>query len=236
MADYLVTLNEPGRYNVGVDYEIPSKSIQYGNILIGKTPAQDGSETTFSLNDQGAPYSPNNNQQLIVTKNGLFLDPSNDYNISGDQIVFTTAPANSDDIVIIALAAAADLTRTVNYVIDSGSLPMQTGDKGKLTIDVTGVIEQIRVLSDQTGDITFEIEKTTFADYPNFSTMTGGNRVQLTNTDKYFDDVLNNWTSTIVAGDILRFNVISVNNIRRILISLKSVSYTHLTLPTKRIV
>ena len=221
MADYLVTLNEPGRYNVGVDYEIPSKSIQYGNILIGNTPAQDGSETPFSLNDQGAPYSPNNNQQLIVTKNGLFLDPSNDYNISGDQIVFTTAPANSDDIVIIALAAAADLTRTVNYVIDSGSLPMQTGDKGKLTIDVTGVIEQIRVLSDQTGDITFEIEKTTFADYPNFSTMTGGNRVQLTNTDKYFDDVLNNWTSTIVAGDILRFNVISVNNIRRILISLK---------------
>ena len=221
MADYLVTLNEPGRYNVGVDYEIPSKSIQYGNILIGKTPAQDGSETTFSLNDQGESYSPNNNQQLIVTKNGLFLGPANDYNISGDKIVFTTAPTSTDDIVIIALAAAADLTRTVNYVIDSGSLPMQTGDKGKLTIDVTGVIENIRVLSDQTGDIVFEIEKTTFANYPNFSTMTGGNKVQLTNTDKYFDDVLNNWTSTIVAGDILRFNVISVNNIRRILISLK---------------
>ena len=221
MANYLVTLNEPGKYNVGVDYEIPSKSIQYGNILIGKTPAQDGSETTFSLNDQGAPYSPNNNQQLIVTKNGLFLDPSNDYNISGDQIVFTTAPTNSDDIVIIALAAAADLTRTVNYVIDSGSLPMQTGDKGKLTIDVTGVIEQIRVLSDQTGDIVFEIEKCTFADYPNFTSITNGARVQLTNTDKYFDDVLNNWTSTNTAGEILRFNVISVNNIRRLLISLK---------------
>ena len=221
MANYLVTLNEPGKYNVGVDYEIPSKSIQYGNILIGKTPAQDGSETTFSLNDQGAPYSPNNNQQLIVTKNGLFLDTSNDYNISGDQIVFTTAPTNSDDIVIIALAAAADLTRTVNYVIDSGSLPMQTGDKGKLTIDVTGVIEQIRVLSDQTGDIVFEIEKCTFADYPNFTSITNGARVQLTNTDKYFDDVLNNWTSTITAGEILRFNVISVNNIRRLLISLK---------------
>ena len=221
MANYLVTLNEPGKYNVGVDYEIPSKSIQYGNILIGKTPAQDGSETTFSLNDQGAPYSPNNNQQLIVTKNGLFLDPSNDYNISGDQIVFTTAPTNSDDIVIIALAAAADLTRTVNYVIDSGSLPMQTGDKGKLTIDVTGVIEQIRVLSDQTGDIVFEIEKCTFADYPNFTSITNGARVQLTNSDKYFDDVLNNWTTTINAGDILNFNVVSVNNIRRLLISLK---------------
>ena len=221
MANYLVTLNEPGKYNVGVDYEIPSKSIQYGNIILGKTPVQDGSEVTFSLTDQGAPYSPNNGQQLIVTKNGLFLDPANDYTISGDKVVFTTAPATNDDIVIIALAAAADLTRTVNYVIDSGSLPMQTGDKGKLTIDVTGVIENIRVLSDQTGDIVFEIEKCTFADYPNFTSITNGARVQLTNSDKYFDDVLNNWTSTITAGEILRFNVISVNNIRRLLISLK---------------
>lgn len=221
MADYLVTLNDPGSYNVGVDYEVPSKSIQYGNIIIGKTPVQDGTETTFNLTDQGAPYSPNNNQQLIVTKNGLFLDPANDYNISGDQVVFTTPPASNDDVVIIALAAAADLTRTVNYVIDSGSLPMQPGDKGKITIDVTGLIENIRVLSDQTGDIVLEIEKCTFADYPNFTSITGGSRVQLTNSDKYFDDVLNSWTTTIGAGDILRFTVVSVNNIRRLLISLK---------------
>ena len=221
MADYLVTLNEPGKYNVGVDYEIPSKSIQYGNIIIGKSPAQDGTETTFSLTDQGAPYTPNNNQQLIVTKNGLFLDPSNDYNISGDQVVFTNPPNVNDDIVIIALAAAADLTRTVNYVIDSGSLPMQLGDKGKLTIDVTGVIENIRVLADQTGDIVLDIGKASFADYPAFNSITAGQRVQLTNSNKYFDDVLNNWTTTITAGDILRFDVISVNNIRRLLISLK---------------
>ena len=221
MADYLVTLNDPGSYNVGVDYEIPSKSIQYGNIVLGKTPAQDGAEVTFSLNDQGAPYTPNNNQQLIVTKNGLFLDPANDYNISGDKIVFTTAPTGSDDVVVIALAAAADLTRTVNYVIDSGSLPMQPGDKGKLVIDVTGKIENVRVLSDQTGDIVFDISKCTYADYPNFNSITSAQRVQLTNTNKYFDDVLNNWTTTIVAGDILNFSVISVNTIRRLLISLK---------------
>jgi len=221
MADYLVTLNEPGQYNVGVDYEIPSKSIQYGNIILGKTPVQDGAEVTFSINDQGAAYTPNNNQQLIVTKNGLFLDPANDYNISGDKIVFTTAPAVNDDIVVIALAAAADLTRTVNYVIDSGSLPMNVGDKGKLSLDVTGVIESITVLCDQTGDIVFDISKCTFADYPAFNSITAAQRVQLTNSNKYFDDVLNNWTTTIVAGEILNFSVISVTDIRRLLISLK---------------
>ena len=69
MADYLVTLNEPGSYNVGVDYEIPSKSIQYGNIIIGKTPVQDGSETTFDLNDQGAPYTPVSYTHLTLPTN-----------------------------------------------------------------------------------------------------------------------------------------------------------------------
>ena len=44
--------------------------------------------------------------------------------------------------------------------------------KVNLTIDVTGVIENIRVLSDQTGDIVFDISKTSFADYPNFTSMT----------------------------------------------------------------
>ena len=114
----------------------------------------------------------------------------------------------------------ADLTRTVNYVIDSGSLPMNVGDKGKLSLDVTGVIESITVLCDQTGDIVFDISKCTFADYPAFNSITdwGLQRVQLTNSNKYFDDVLNNWTTTIVAGEILNFSVISVTDIRRLLI------------------
>jgi alpha-tubulin suppressor-like RCC1 family protein len=34
MTEYLVTLNEPGPYRIGVDYEIPTKSIQYGNIIL----------------------------------------------------------------------------------------------------------------------------------------------------------------------------------------------------------
>ena len=221
MADYLVTLNQPGEYNVGVDYEIPSKSIQYGNIVLDTITGMNGIGKTFSLTDQGVAYSPNNNQQLIVSKNNLLLNPATDYNISGDKIVFTTAPATNDNVFMIALAAAADLTRTVNYVIDSGSTPMAAGDKGRVTIDVSGKIENIRVLCDQTGDIVFDISKTSFQNFPNFTSITQNQRVQLQSTNKHFDDVLNNWDTTIVAGDILNFNVVSVNNIRRLLISLK---------------
>jgi hypothetical protein len=221
MADYLVTLNQPGSYNVGVDYEIPSKSIQYGNIVLDGLTGFNGIGKTFSLTDQGVAYNPNNNQQLIVSKNNLLLEPGEDYVISGDKIVFTVAPAANDDTFIIALATAADLTRSINFVIDSGSSPMLPGSKGKVTIDVSGVIESVKVLADQTGDIVLELSKSDFNAYPTFTTITNNQRIQLTGQNKYFDDVLNNWDTTIVAGDILDFEVVSVNNIRRLLISLK---------------
>jgi len=221
MADYLVTLNQPGSYNVGVDYEIPSKSIQYGNIVLDGLSGFNGIGKTFSLTDQGVAYNPNNDQQLIVSKNNLLLEPGEDYVISGDKIIFTVAPAANDDTFIIALATAADLTRSVNFVIDSGSSPMLPGSKGKVTIDVSGVIESVKVLADQTGDIVLELSKSDFNAYPTFTTITNNQRIQLTGQNKYFDDVLNNWDTTIVAGDILDFEVVSVNNIRRLLISLK---------------
>jgi len=221
MADYLVTLNQPGSYNVGVDYEIPSKSIQYGNIVLDGLSGFNGIGKTFSLTDQGVAYNPNNDQQLIVSKNNLLLEPGEDYVISGDKIIFTVAPAANDDTFIIALATAADLTRSVNFVIDSGSSPMLPGSKGKVTIDVSGVIESVKVLADQTGDIVLELSKSDFNAYPTFTTITNNQRIQLASQNKYFDDVLNNWDTTIVAGDILDFEVVSVNNIRRLLISLK---------------
>lgn len=221
MADYLVQLNQPGSYNVGVDYEIPSKSIQYGNIVLDGLSGFNGIGKTFSLTDQGVAYNPNNNQQLIVSKNNLLLEPGEDYVISGDKIIFTVAPAANDDTFIIALATAADLTRSVNFVIDSGSSPMLPGSKGKVTIDVSGVIESVKVLADQTGDIVLELSKSDFNAYPTFTTLTNNQRIQLAGQNKYFDDVLNNWDTTIVAGDILDFEVVSVNNIRRLLISLK---------------
>ena len=66
MADYLVTLNQPGEYNVGVDYEIPSKSIQYGNIVLDGITGMNGIGKTFALTDQGVAYNPNNNQQISI--------------------------------------------------------------------------------------------------------------------------------------------------------------------------
>jgi hypothetical protein len=222
MTDYLVTLNEPGPYRIGVDYEIPTKSIQYGNIILDNINSQfTGVAHTFGLTATGTAYVPINDQQLIVVKNNLVMEPIEDYTTSTNNIIFTVAPNPGDDVFIIALATTADLTRTINYVVDSGSIAMLSGNKGSVTLDVSGVLESLTILSDQQGDLTLDIKKSNYSTFPTFTSIVGGVYPQMTNVRKVRDDNLNNWDTSIVAGDILTFDVIAVNNINRFLISLK---------------
>jgi hypothetical protein len=222
MTEYLVTLNEPGPYRIGVDYEIPTKSIQYGNIILDNINSQfTGVGQTFGLTVGGDTYVPINSQQLIVVKNNLVMEPDEDFVISTNNIIFTVAPNPGDDVFIIALATTADLTRTINYIVDSGSIAMIAGNKGSVTLDVSGILENIVILSDQEGDLVLDIKKSNYSTFPTFSSIVGGTYVQMTNARKVRDDTLSGWTTTIVAGDILTFDVVAVNNINRFLISLK---------------
>jgi hypothetical protein len=222
MTDYLVTLNEPGPYRIGVDYEIPTKSIQYGNIILDDISSQfNGTNTTFVLSENSNPYVPINDQQLLVMVDGSILQPGKDYTISTNNIIFTDPPTNGQDCSIVALATTADLTRTINYVIDSGSIAMLAGNKGSLTVDVSGVLESLVILSDQQGNLTLDIKKSNYLTFPTFTSIVGGVYPQLSNARKVRDDDLIGWDKTLVAGDILTFDVIAVNNINRFLISLK---------------
>jgi hypothetical protein len=222
MSDYLVTLNEPGPYRIGVDYEIPTKSIQYGNVILDDINSQfTGVAHTFGLTASGNTYVPINDQQLIVVKNNLVMEPIEDYTTSTNNIIFTVAPSPGDDVFIIALATTADLTRTINYVIDSGSIVMLAGNKGSVTLDVSGIIESLTILSDQQGNLTLDIKKSNYTNFPDFTSIVGGVYPQLIDSRKIKDDDLNSWDTSIVAGDILTFDVIAVNNINRFLISLK---------------
>jgi len=222
MTDYIVTLNEPGPFRVGVDYEIPTKSIQYGNLILDNINSNfTGIAKTFALNYNSNYYVPINDQQLIVVKNNLVMEPIEDYTTSSNNIIFTVAPVSGDDVFIIALATTADLTRTINYVIDSGNTVVSAGNKGSVTLDVSGIIESVTVLSDQQGSVVLDIKKSTYNTFPSFSSILGGAYIQLSNQRKYKDNALATWTKTLVAGDILTFDVISASNVNRFLISLK---------------
>lgn len=224
---YRVGKQLPQQYQLDVNYQIPSKSTQYSNLLLDNIGSQfDGLQDTFSLAVAGEPYTPLNEEQLAISINNVILEPKVDYIVSNDQIVFTTPPPAGQQFFGIAFATTADLTRTLNYVIDSGSFPLTTGPKGNMTIDVTGTIESWTIVAETEGNVQVDIKKCTFADFPNFTSICGTELptigvINQSTGRKNKDDTLSTWNTTVNAGDIFQFEVVYAINITRLVVSLK---------------
>jgi hypothetical protein len=119
-------------------------------------------------------------------------------------------------------AAAAQVT-TITFVIDGGGSAIATGIKGDLEIPFGCTINQVTVLGDQSGSIVVDIWKNTYANFPptDADSITASAPPTLSTADKSQDSTLTGWTTSIAAGDILRFNVDSATTVERVTISLK---------------
>ena len=109
------------------------------------------------------------------------------------------------------------------FVIDGGGSVISTGEKGHLLIPFKCKIEEVSLLADQSGSIQIDIWKNTYNNFPpsDSDSICDGNEPAISDSDKYQDSELTNWTKTIDAGDILAFNVDSCSNITRVTIVLK---------------
>ncbi len=227
MTDYNVTIEDDFydvrsdegliRYNLGVDYEIPTKSNQYSNLIFDSISGSfNGVTQLFPLTVNGEAYFPINEQQLIISVNDIILNPGVDYQVSGSNIFFTTPPTSGHQFFGIALATTADLTRTINVVFDNGSFDIATGSKGYLNIDVTGTIESWMLVSEDDGYIALDIFKTRYDQFPNgFTSIVGSEFPILANQRKNRDESLSTWNTKITAGDILDFRVVSCTGISK---------------------
>ena len=224
MADYIITLDDDQDasigtpdYNIGVNYEIPSKSVQYQNLILDSIASQfDGTKTTFDLYVDGEPYTPVNAQGLIISINDVVQSPGVDYTVSGSQIIFTNPPAASSDFFGVALRTVADLTRTINFVLDNGSNDITAGVKGSLGLDVSGRIESWTLVSENEGSIVIDIKKDKYDTYPDsLTSIVGSEYPRLSTQKKNRDESLSTWTTDVVAGDILDFSVVSCTGIQK---------------------
>ena len=214
--NYSVVSEAQKKYAVGVTYDIPAKYLQNNNAVLDTiNTGFNGVATTFNLTENGDPYTPTNDAQLIVSINGQIQHPGIDYSVTGSQITFASAPNLGDPAFIIATSTTADLTRTIIFVYGSGSVDMNNGPKGELAIDVTGKIQSWTLTTDVVGIITLDVQKCTFNDYPNFQTICGSDKPQISGNLKNSSDNLSAWDIDIIAGDKLRFRVDQETQIRR---------------------
>lgn len=116
-------------------------------------------------------------------------------------------------------------TFDVPFIIDGGGATITTGIKGDLALDFAATIQQVTLLADQSGSIVVDIWKDTYANYPPTvaDTITASAKPTLSSATKSKDSTLTGWTTSIAAGDTLRFNVDSITTCQRVLVLLKCV-------------
>ena len=111
----------------------------------------------------------------------------------------------------------------INFIVDGGGAAITTGIKGDVMLETAGVIAQATLLADQSGSIVIDIWKDTYANFaPTVAdTITASAKPTITTATKAQDATLTGWTTTLSAGDILRFNVDSITTCQRVTLILK---------------
>jgi hypothetical protein len=116
----------------------------------------------------------------------------------------------------------ATLKTAAVYVIDGGGATISTGIKGDITIPFACTINQVTLLADTTGSIVVDIWKDSYANFPptDADSITAAATPSISSGTKAQDSTLSGWTTSISAGDTLRFNVDSVSTITRLTVIL----------------
>lgn len=120
-------------------------------------------------------------------------------------------------------ASGATNTSTINFIIDGGGSAITTGIKGDIVIDFACTINSVTMLADQSGSIVVDIWKDTYANYPptDADSITASAVPTISTAVKSQDATLTGWTTSITAGDTLRFNVDSITTVTRVTVALK---------------
>lgn len=110
------------------------------------------------------------------------------------------------------------LTQTLTFVIDGGGSAITTGIKGDVEVPFACTINQVTLLADTSGSIVVDIWKDTYANYPptGADSITASAKPTISAATKSQDSTLTGWTTSVTAGDILRFNVDSAATITRV--------------------
>lgn len=102
--------------------------------------------------------------------------------------------------------------------IEGNGFAITTGIKGDIIVPYGCTITGYTIVSDQTGSISIDLWKDTYANYPpvDADSITAAAPVTITSAVKGQDATLTGWAKSLVGGDIIRLNVDSCTSITRV--------------------
>ena len=104
---------------------IPSSSNQI-KIIDDISGSFNGSTQTFALTSNSFAITPPYSQSLIINLGGVIQDPTDDYSVSGSNIIFSTPPTNGLSFSGVSLVTAVTTNTIPNGTVTDGSLRIST--------------------------------------------------------------------------------------------------------------
>ena len=191
----------------------------------------DGVTQTFSLTSNGSPLTPPSSQSLIINLGGVIQDPTDDYSVSGSNIVFSTAPTNG-----LSFSGVSFFQISVTVV----TIPDGTVTDGSLVVsnnlNVTGIVTATSFVGDGSGltgaGSTVGIDTTTNDTfYPLFTQTTSGTvtSTNVANSKLTFNPSLGKLTATAVnssSDENLKKDIATIENALEKVNQLRGVEFT----------
>lgn len=145
--------------------------------------------------------------------------------VSGEPAVGDTLEWNGEVWVPVVPAGGATTNqnrRTIYLALDGGGSAITTGVKADVRIPYNGTITGWELAADVSGSIVIDVWKDTYANFPPTvaDTIAGTEKPTLSSATKNQDTTLTTWTTTVTAGDWIRFNVDSASTVTRVSLSI----------------
>jgi len=97
--------------------------------------------------------------------------------------------------------------------IDAGTQVIGTGSKGYVTMPYGGTLDNWDMVSNTVGNIQVDLRKSPFSNFPNTTSVTSGNYIGMTNSQKSTNTTLTGWGLTFSENDVYEFYVDKGDNI-----------------------
>ena len=113
---------------------------------------------------------------------------------------------------------------TFGLTIDAGTQVIGTGSKGYVTMQYAGTLDNWDMVSNTSGSIQIDLRKAPFETFPSTTSITSGNYIGMTNSQKNTNTSLSGWGLTFSENDVYEFYVISAATISRANIVIKTIN------------